>query len=620
MKKIYQSLIMLILSSTFLIAQVEQVSYFNSSTIDPADPNRPFFDITNHVRSASIAYDLDNDGKNEILVTDYSNGGRVHVLEYNGTGALELVWSSPVREGISSGSTPRWVKSGDLDGDGLLEIIFSLTNGAADDKIAVYEWDGANDNSFIEMIEFPANLFASMGIGDFRTNREVAYVYDFDGDGRDELITANRDNKVYILGINGDAPGFASWQIEGGDPNVHPNNGFSGGSWWHSIPVDYNGDGTKEIVNHYWNWYGFWSIKPLGPDSYEYPIANPDGGVKGPYYFEYLKDLNEDATSYMGINALDVDGDGNEEIFGVLWIGTSTINYATVLIDVGGAEATGLDVWNSQDQFAILKEKAWLDIGLESGEYWGTGAADLNYNGKDELLLGGVPGNILTTLEYNGEGSIMDGANYTATKYEIFDALPSGYNHYDSAGVNWIDTLYTATQYFISKMDAGDFTDNGKTNVVLAYQTVPDSLDHKFFSWDGNAFAENADAAYKEFNQNAINLRVLEADPSTGVRQLDLAIITPDDYTIEQNYPNPFNPSTTIRFSLPINKEVSLVVYDMLGREVKTLLSNQELNKGFYEITWEGLNNFDQQVASGNYIATLKYGNFSKSIKMSLMK
>ncbi len=622
MNKILTIISIMLLGLTTMFAQVSEVGYYNTSQLDVADSLRPWLDATNHIRTADIAYDMDQDGKNELLATDYSNGGRVHVFELADGGVLELVWSSPAFPENSSGSTPRWVRSGDLDGDGNAEIIFSRTIDGADGGVFVYEYKGSdNDYGTEPIIDFPANIFSSIGLGDFRTNREQGWVHDFDGDGKDELIMANRDNKVYILGINGNAPGFASWQVEGGHPDVHPENRFSGGSWWHSVPCDYDGDGTMEIVNHYWNFYGFWSIEPTGPDTYTYPEAgNPDQGVNGPVYFEYTNYLGEDAVSYMGITPLDVDGDGNQELSGTFWIGSSTHNYDIALVDVGGSEASGVEVWTSQDQFAILKDSLWLDLGLENGEYWGHWAADLNGNGKDEILMGGVPGSKVTSLEYTGSGSILDGDNYDVTLYDLFETLPSAFEHRDSAGVQWVDTQYVATQYFIAKMASGDFNGNGKPNVVMAYQTVPDSLENTVWTWDGSAWVEDEEAAYNTFNPNAINLRVFEYDEATGLKPLDLSFITPDNYKLEQNYPNPFNPTTTIRFSLPMDKEISLVVYDMLGKEVKTLIANQEINTGSYEVTWDATNNFGDKVVSGNYIATLKFGNFTKSIKMMLLK
>jgi hypothetical protein len=88
----------------------------------------------------------------------------------------------------------------------------------------------------------------------------------------------------------------------------------------------------------------------------------------------------------------------------------------------------------------------------------------------------------------------------------------------------------------------------------------------------------------------------------------------PGSFTLSQNYPNPFNPSTQIQFSIPQAGFVSLKVYDMLGREVATLV-HQELTPSSYSITWDAAN-----VASGVYLYKLDAGNYSIAKKMVLMK
>jgi len=82
------------------------------------DSTMPYLDDQG-VRTVWVAQDLDKDGKPEILATDYSNSGRVHVFELVSGNTLELVWSSPRHQPSGGGSTPRWVRDGDLDGDGL---------------------------------------------------------------------------------------------------------------------------------------------------------------------------------------------------------------------------------------------------------------------------------------------------------------------------------------------------------------------------------------------------------------------------------------------------------------------------------------------------------------------
>lgn len=566
------------------------------------------------IRSVWVATDdLDNDGKPEVIATDYQNNGRVHVMELNGSN-LEVVWSSPKFYGSTgSGSTPRWVRTGDMDGDGLGEIIFPLSVGSADYGVRVYEWDGVNNNGYIFAIELAKDAFAPQGVGNFRTNREVANVYDFDNDGFDELIMSNRDHRVYVLGISGDIPGFGGWQLEGGDPAQVPvNSNVFSISHWHSVPVDLNGDGAKEIVNQMWNFMGFWSIRSTAANTYNYPDTSLDN-----YYYEFLRTTNVDATSYMGLQVLDVDGDGNDEVAGIQYAnGSAERDYDPYLINFNPSDNVQYG-WDST-KFGLIGENLWTLAGRASGSFWGIAAADLNSNGREELLLGGVTGYDVVGLEYDGSGSVLDAANYTASVVYAggHTMKNSSWDIRDSLGVK--DTVAVGESPFVSKMFAGcDINGNSKQEVLMSYQSVFDSIKYTYKHWDGAAFATDSTKMVR--NTDQVTVRMLESTV-TGIKEIDLGIITPDDYTLEQNYPNPFNPSTSIRFSLPLQKKISVVVYDILGNEVKTLISNQEFEKGSYEVTWNGTNNFGTSVASGQYIYTLKYGNFSKSLKMTLLK
>jgi outer membrane protein assembly factor BamB len=91
------------------------------------------------------------------------------------------------------------------------------------------------------------------------------------------------------------------------------------------------------------------------------------------------------------------------------------------------------------------------------------------------------------------------------------------------------------------------------------------------------------------------------------------------DYNLNQNYPNPFNPSTTINFSLPQKQMVKLVIYDILGKEVKTLV-NSEKDAGSYNVEWNGTNNNGLNVSTGIYIYRINAGSFIQEKKMILMK
>ena len=88
----------------------------------------------------------------------------------------------------------------------------------------------------------------------------------------------------------------------------------------------------------------------------------------------------------------------------------------------------------------------------------------------------------------------------------------------------------------------------------------------------------------------------------------------PSEYKLEQNYPNPFNPTTKIQFNLPLQGVVSVTIYDILGREVTTLV-NQELSAGTHTFSWDA-----SRYSSGIYIYRLVTPNAVISNKMTLIK
>ncbi len=99
-----------------------------------------------------------------------------------------------------------------------------------------------------------------------------------------------------------------------------------------------------------------------------------------------------------------------------------------------------------------------------------------------------------------------------------------------------------------------------------------------------------------------------------------LSAQVPQDFALSSNYPNPFNPSTKINFSIAKSEgSVSLKVFDVLGREVKTLIS-EPMQPGQYFVEWDGTNNQGIAVTSGVYIYRMVAGDFVATRRMTLMK
>ena len=97
------------------------------------------------------------------------------------------------------------------------------------------------------------------------------------------------------------------------------------------------------------------------------------------------------------------------------------------------------------------------------------------------------------------------------------------------------------------------------------------------------------------------------------------APVLPDGFAIHQNYPNPFNPTTTISYDLPKRSQVTLGIYDLLGKQIKTLV-NQSQDAGNKIAVWDGTNNLGRQVSAGVYLYQIQAGEFTQTRKMLFLK
>ena len=103
--------------------------------------------------------------------------------------------------------------------------------------------------------------------------------------------------------------------------------------------------------------------------------------------------------------------------------------------------------------------------------------------------------------------------------------------------------------------------------------------------------------------------------------------LTPERFQLGQNYPNPFNPTTQFDYSVPVESEVVIKVYNILGQEIRTLV-NGNVPRGVYTIEWNGKNNQGLMVANGVYMYRIEAKNiiagsdqtFTETRKMILVR
>lgn len=189
--------------------------------------------------------------------------------------------------------------------------------------------------------------------------------------------------------------------------------------------------------------------------------------------------------------------------------------------------------------------------------------------------------------------------------------------------VDSLGGFYLTDVYYAYSVDGGTTWKNGvlagNKTVSEQYGTCAQFLEDKGTFWRAHLYylvdlvpGTSVFSGGGAISNNPLVYRTFDFLKTTGIKD---AGVVAKSFSLEQNYPNPFNPTTTIRFSLAEKSNVSLKVYDMLGREVASLLNNQELGAGSQNVTFDA-----SKLASGIYVYTLKAGNYTESKKLTLMK
>jgi len=185
----------------------------------------------------------------------------------------------------------------------------------------------------------------------------------------------------------------------------------------------------------------------------------------------------------------------------------------------------------------------------------------------------------------------------------------------------------TAMQFKLTGKDiakAGLVMGPAAKGMELSYSVVADTMYVVLYNFKNNGMVSDergmlftlTDGYFKE-------LKELIGSDAKG-EPVEISVtndgeIIPKEYQLYQNYPNPFNPNTTIRYALPNPGDVELIVYNILGQKVwDHRVTGQK--PGYYEIVWNGKNNYGSPVASGVYIYQLRSGKFFTQKKMSLLK
>ena len=506
-----------------------------------------------------VGMDIDQDGWGEMLVYERLNESstlyKISLFEADADNSYTEVWFYQFAS-ADIGGGERGLMVTDLDNDGFQEITAVMQTVANVDNLLVFEWDGKDING-------------TPGQG-LPATPTVTFDLPRDTGGYVAL-----ENNVQYLQMDDDANLEMVLTHRGGASIFLQivelsNSDFDNPEWkveftdvWEGAKnsgfgiTDIDHDGHKEIIM--WN-EGTGQVRVYentGTDAYE--VVNTWTPTPTGY----------EGTVKSLIPAVDFDKDGVDELYlsdskGILWVITPNGNVSTMFDNAN---------WNILHDWK-LDGFAWN----EGGEVRGCIPGDLDRDGLPDLYFAGNNFGAIMDMEHEG-GSVTDESSYSFYYTLIDGGAVDGGRFGRPANV-----------------DLADMDNDGHLEIVA---TVP---------WSG----DNPVA-------NLLGLYVFEFDPTVGIEPESPKDQLPSSFALKQNYPNPFNPVTSIAYDLSSVTYVTLKVYDLLGRHVRTLVNESQI-AGSYLAVWDGKDNTGGMVSTGIYLYRLETEQFISTKKMVLLR
>ncbi|MFH2031588.1 MAG: T9SS type A sorting domain-containing protein, partial [Bacteroidota bacterium] len=367
----------------------------------------------------------------------------------------------------------------------------------------------------------------------------------------------------------------------------------------------------------------YYRVSPTGPSryidwsGYTYTVFKPREGVYDlvvwngfsearvrqlfPYYFQGL-------ASDWSIN-------GEYDFWISDHVTSELLNHYNRVINIFGGKSyinhDYLKGWLSDGEKALVligdefigAKTGWVDTTFTSGSFFYDVLGitdhfnDINYEVNEDLSL--------PSIVFPIESSLIGNELFDDMKLNNVDTL-FYYPNNVTGEPNWLDgyNLHKGEPFMkgLSKSGVehiiGHYVEYKDSRIVfMAFD--PLSLESANGFWYGNSI-------YSPFYQALLYLTpILSAEETDGI---------PQKFSLSQNYPNPFNPHTVIKFQVPSSKFIKLQVYDILGREIHTLV-NGEYKPGNYSVDFNA-----EGLSSGVYFYKLSAGNFSQTKKMILLR
>lgn len=601
------------------------------------------------VQSAQ-AVDLDEDGVEEIICAVYDWGDdskkAVMLLQEDGD-TLKHTELLNVSAYWSSGSRGAWGGAiGDIDQDGYLDFVFGSRAGDVNARIFKFSylggditdpmnyglavidekygsdgvWSVVNIANMDDDPELEVVYTSSTPMGGLMSATAPIIVLDYNGyvGEPDDIVVADEvllngatpeglgfkpgrildENVIWFAGNGGSSVGtYIFRSVDGGKTFTHNATAIPG----RVAQMDAFDENTALVAVAEGKIYRTTDGGQIFTEVYSYTIS-----ILAPGWFDGLRVLNANVAVAFG----DMEPNGNmhfvrTEDQGANWTEITGIDYLN--------SAYGYYTWGLAS--CNIGESIWC-AGLTS-EY-DSGYVFRSYDAGLTWESFAIPDTIIQkypraiTFVDDDHGMIAD--RYGA----VIMSNDGGATWYqgtqpDTASALWVNGVVTVpgTDVIIALSDNGVYytSDLGATWKKMV---TPSVTDDDYYT---SAVFLNKDFGYFFTDEGKV-LR-FEGQLVSGIVDSDTKVL--DKYKLHQNFPNPFNPTTTIAFEIPVSKHVRLIIYDMLGREVISLVDN-ELQPGRHSAIWNGKNKYGHNVSTGIYIYQLRTENITKSKTMTFVK
>jgi hypothetical protein len=481
---------------------------------------------------------------------------------------------------------------------------------------------------------------------------------DFDADGMDEFVI-----------------GSVGWNY-----NTGKNYFYQYDSGWPIVPY-MTKQGEQQAISYDASDANLSDINGDGLPDLGIPASSAEGGLDigwldiyfGSSSFDTLPDWSMHALdtilTYAGDldSAADVNGDGGNDMVMLNWYIDDPGYMATLEIFYGGPVLDSIPDWSKEIHFCRVA--ALGDVNAD-------GFADIMALGVNQepvqIYFGGdpmdtIPDLIFEEYAYGGMGGGVGDVN--ADGYPDFvlamhfpdstfgnDAVYFGGPDVDDVPDVYLLKWTGGSNGSIHGVCSADFNGDGISDIVSAsgipaygpvieiylggpwFNPVPDALitpwDYYTYSGltaamatgdvNGDGRDELLISAISDVYSDVGRVYLFEGpenwtDLGAGVEPEEL-VRYPGWFKLDQNYPNPFNSSTCIHFELGRPSTVSLTIYDLRGEKTRTLITDQAMPPGGYNVSWNGKNEQNQEVSSGIYLLELQVDQYRQLRKLALLR